>query len=378
MTSGAPAADAEGREGGSPDEPRGFSGRGGWHLVALLAALGLILALSVDWYTTEQGEEFRRVEDVAKDAPRQVDPNLDEDAAHAAEEQEKTAWQADAFIDRLILIACLVAFAAAVAGAVLRSAGRRPEPPRNPMAIATVAGLAGTVMVLYRMFQPPGINEAAVIKLGAPLGLVAVGFLTIGARLATLVEQDERAEARGERPARAEPEPEPEPRAARAERRRRRGRRRERPAEPPAPATPAASGAPGDDAVDFDFTPPPPAAAEPAASDRPAGSLWHPGPEEPADDPYGAPRAPEPAPPVDARPAGAPNPEEAPEWTPQEDPGPAAGDAPVDDAPVEGGAPASDAPIEEAPVEAPNEAAPSDPGAPPEDPGSPPPGPRGP
>ena len=127
MTSGAPPADADGRE-TSPDEPTGFVGRGGWHLVAFLAALALILAMSLDWYTTEQGEEFRRVEENAGGA-RQVEPDLDERAAQAAEAQEKTAWQADAFVDRLIVLACLVAFGARWWP---RSCGRRAGGPSLP------------------------------------------------------------------------------------------------------------------------------------------------------------------------------------------------------------------------------------------------------
>lgn len=393
MTTGAPAADAEGRGGGAPEEPRGFVGRGGWHIVAFLAALALILALSLDWYTTEQGEEFRRVEDAAGQS-RQVDPNLDEDAAHAAEGQEATAWQADAFVDRLILAACLAAFAAAVAGAFMRSAGRRPEPPWNPSAIATVAGLAGTLLILYRIFQPPGLNEVAIVKPGAPLGLVSVGLLTIGARLATLAEREERAEARGERPAGAGLDedlggPEAEPAAGRGLGRRGRDRgerrprrRRDRPVEPGAVAGSAEAATPGAepasvDAIDFDFPAPPPPdpahredappAGEPpplppappsappepevgfgdqsAPPDRPPPQpLWQPTPEPPpvADHFGGAP--------IDARPVGAPNPEEAPDWAP-------ADDFPVEDEPVEN-EPVEEPPVADPPVDAPDDSAP--------------------
>jgi hypothetical protein len=198
LTTDASPADTEERDPGA-DEPSGFVGRGGWHLVAFLAALALVLAMSLDWYTTEQGEEFRRVEENAQ-SDRQVDPEIDDRAAQAAENEEKTAWQADALIDRLILVACVIAFLGAVAAAFMRSAGRRPEPPWHPSAIATVAGLAGTLLILYRMFQPPGLNDAAVIKAGAPLGLIAVGLVTIGSRLAVLGERDEARPRRDEEP----------------------------------------------------------------------------------------------------------------------------------------------------------------------------------
>ncbi|HEX8053325.1 MAG TPA: hypothetical protein VF517_10050 [Thermoleophilaceae bacterium] len=191
MTTGAPAAEAEGRE---PDDAGGLRGRGGWHLVAFLAALALVLAMTIDWYTTEQGEEFRRVEQVNRDREdsQRLDSEDVERAAQAAENEERNAFQADAFIDRLILLACLAAFVAAVATAFLRSMRRRAEPPWNPSALATVAGILATLLILYRMIQPPGFNEAAVVKPGVPIALAAVGILTVAARLATLIEREER------------------------------------------------------------------------------------------------------------------------------------------------------------------------------------------
>ena len=200
MTAGAPPDAGEARD-PEPDDVHGFSGRGGWHLVALVAALVLIVATAIDWYTTEQGEEYRRVERINRDSAtaQRLDSEDVERAAQAAEAQERNAWQADALVHRLILIACLVAFAAAVAAALMRAAGRRPEPPWNPSAIATIAGLAATLLVLYRMVQPPGLNDAAVVKAGAPIGLAAVGILTVAARLVTLAEREEARQA--ERPA---------------------------------------------------------------------------------------------------------------------------------------------------------------------------------
>ena len=284
MTTGASPPEAEGRE-PERDEPGGFVGRGGWHLVAFLAALALVLVMSIDWYTTEQGEEFRRVEKNSSSA-RQVDPDIDTRAAQAAENQEKTAWQADALVDRLILLACLIAFIGAVVAAFMRSAGRRPQPPWHPSAIATVAGVAGTLLILYRMFQPPGLNEAAVIKTGAPLGLIAIGVLTIASRLAVLGERDELsggAVAAGAGVAVGEQESR-EPGDGPLSRLR---RRREAAAE----ASVAETAAPSEDAApaestgfEFDF----PAAAPPSAGDREEA--------EPEPEPYEEPPAEEPPP----------------------------------------------------------------------------------
>lgn len=268
MTAGPSAAEADASVepgAGEPDERIGLGGRGVWHLVAFLAALVLVLAMTIDWYTTEQGEEYRRVQEVnerSQDSQR-LDSEDIERAAQAAETQEKNAFQADAFVDRLIMLICLVAFAAAVAAALMRSLGRRPDPPWRPSAIATVAGVIGTLLILYRMVQPPGLNDAAALKNGAPIGLAALGILTVASRLATLMETEERMEAAGVRV------PEPE------SRRERRARRRAAPADAAPAAGPPSSGPPAAAA------PPPPASAPVAQPPAAAGRLWAP---DPADD----------------------------------------------------------------------------------------------
>jgi hypothetical protein len=364
LTTGASPADTEGRGPGA-DEPSGFEGRGGWHLVAFLAALALVLAMSLDWYTTEQGEEFRRVEENAQ-SDRQVDPEIDDRAAQAAENEEKTAWQADALIDRLILVACVIAFLGAVVAAFMRSAGRRPEPPWHPSAIATVAGLAGTLLILYRMFQPPGLNDAAVIKSGAPIALVAVGLVTIGSRLAVLGERDEARPRREEEPEEAAeveeeavvPPVDEAPVGA------------ESPEEAPEWAAPdpssieaAPAEAPLEEGLPAEE---PELLAEPEPSQRTPEPPTEPEPLEEPDEPFEAPDEPFEAPDEPPEPLPEPEPveavpEEAPEPVPDtilEDPvvaepveGGPVGES-VDEEPVEE-PPAEPSPVEEPPVEEP-------------------------
>ena len=145
----------------------------------------------MDWYSTKAG-------DAARDAASKVEPQVNVETVPSetsklntfAETQEKTAWQADALIDRLILIALLGAVVTAVLAAWLAAAGKKLGPP-SPSALASVFGLLGCVLIVYRIIQPPGLNEAAVVKAGAPLGLLCVGLLAFGARVAV---RDERAE----------------------------------------------------------------------------------------------------------------------------------------------------------------------------------------
>ena len=162
-------------------------------LLAMVAALALLLVMAMDWYTTQVGENARDVQGkVQPQLNEQTTPSISQKEAEVAEGQEKNAWQADALIDRVILIALVAAAVLALVAAWARAAGRSIGPP-SPSALATVVGLVASMLLVYRILQPPGLNEAAVVKAGAPLGLLCVGLLTIGARVATVGERAERA-----------------------------------------------------------------------------------------------------------------------------------------------------------------------------------------
>jgi hypothetical protein len=169
-----------------------FTRLGRGDLLAMVAALALLLVMATDWYSTKLGEQARdnqskilpqlnRPEDNPKESTRQ---------GEFADTQEKNAWQADALVDRLILIALLASIALVLVAAWARAADRRIVIGRwSPSALASVIGLVACALLVYRILQPPGLNAAAVVKAGAPLGLLCIGLLTIGARVA----------ARGER-----------------------------------------------------------------------------------------------------------------------------------------------------------------------------------
>jgi purine-cytosine permease-like protein len=163
-------------------------GRG--DLLAMIAALALLLVMATDWYTTKAGDQAR---DIASKVQPQVNaetvPSESKKEAAFADTQEKNAWQADGLIDRLILIALLAAVALALVAAWGKAAGKNLGPP-SPSALASVVGLVACVLIVYRILQPPGLNAAAVVKAGAPLGLVCAGLLALGARVAV---RDERA-----------------------------------------------------------------------------------------------------------------------------------------------------------------------------------------
>jgi hypothetical protein len=166
-----------------------FTRLGRGDLLAMVAALALLLVMATDWYTTKLGEQAR--DTAAKILPQinnETTPSQSAQEAAIADSKEKNAWQADGLIDRLILIALVAAAVLAIVAAWARAADRRLGPP-SPSALASIIGLAACLMLVYRILQPPGLNAAAVVKVGAPLGLLCIGLLTIGARVA----------ARGER-----------------------------------------------------------------------------------------------------------------------------------------------------------------------------------
>ncbi|MEA2426436.1 MAG: hypothetical protein QOF37_64 [Thermoleophilaceae bacterium] len=170
------------------------------HTLAFVAALALLLAMAPVWWTDKIGEQDRFFQhNAAPQLNTQTEPSVSNQAAQAARTHEKNAWQAPAAIDRILLVALIASAALAIAAAFARAAGRDVGPPSLSV-LATAAGLVASVLLAYRILQPPGDNFAAVVKWGAPVGLVCVGLVAIGSRVATLRER--------------EPQPEPEPEAA--------------------------------------------------------------------------------------------------------------------------------------------------------------------
>ena len=166
--------------------------RGDW--LALVAALALLLVMSVDWYTTEAGEQAR--EDAAQTdqnggpVANEAARSIDEDAEIIASRAEKNAWQADAFADRLVLFALLATIVLAIASAFLRAGGVGLGTRWSPAAVTTIVGLGAAILLAARIVQKPAADVGAVVTIGAPIGLVCAGVIVIGARAAWLGERE--------------------------------------------------------------------------------------------------------------------------------------------------------------------------------------------
>ena len=169
------------------------------HVIALVGALALLIVMAMDWYGTATGDEARRIERITEDASGaeggEVDRRLNEDAAFVAEREEKNAWQADALIDRILLVVMLGAIVFAVLTAVTRAAGGKPTKGLGPAGVAALLAAGAAILVAYRIIQEPGLDAGTNVKAGAPLALLALGLIGLGASSALRADEKEAADA---------------------------------------------------------------------------------------------------------------------------------------------------------------------------------------
>lgn len=167
------------------------------HALAMVAALALLLVMAMVWWSDKVAEQDRQTQHaILPQVNNDTTPSSSQEEADAAAKREHTAWEPREAIDTVILLSLIAAAGLAITAAFVKASGRR-GPPLS--AWATIAGLVGTLLLAYRIFQPPGPNYAAVVKPGAAFGLVCVGLIALGSRVATLADRDER-EARADGP----------------------------------------------------------------------------------------------------------------------------------------------------------------------------------
>jgi hypothetical protein len=144
--------------------------------VVFVAALALLFTTAPDWYSTTRGEEARQIQEQAGNSDAPEGQDVEHDAAALAEAQERNAWQEDAFIDRIILIALLATSALGVGAAFWRASGRESD-GLGAFGLAGLAACVTAVLVLYRIIQEPGFDDLTTVKIGAPLALGVLGVM---------------------------------------------------------------------------------------------------------------------------------------------------------------------------------------------------------
>ena len=144
--------------------------------VVFVAALALLFTTASDWYSTTRGEEAREIQKRAGSGDGQVAREVEQDAGALAERDERNAWQEDALLDRIILIALLATSAFGVVAAFWRASGRASD-GIGPFGFAGLAACLTALLVSYRIIQEPGFDELTTVKVGAPLALGVLGVM---------------------------------------------------------------------------------------------------------------------------------------------------------------------------------------------------------
>lgn len=170
------------------------------HIVAGIGALLLLLIMAMDWYSTAQGDEARRLESITSGnngaESGEIDRAVNEDARSVGEREEKNAWQEDGVIDRVILGLMLAAIAMAILTWFTRAAGAKPTEGVGPAGLAAILATLAACGVAYRIIQEPGLDQATHVKAGAVLALIPLGMIALGMSSALRADEKEAGDAR--------------------------------------------------------------------------------------------------------------------------------------------------------------------------------------
>jgi hypothetical protein len=163
------------------------------HVVAAVAALILLLVMAMDWYGSHAADLAHEVANSAQ--TRGADAGeagraVKEDAERIIARDEKNAWQEDDTFDRVLLVLLLLSVFLPLYAAGHRATGRRAEPPWTPSAFAAIVAAIAALLVAYRIVNEPGNDVTTTVKIGAPLGLLALAAIGIGSAWAFQGEAD--------------------------------------------------------------------------------------------------------------------------------------------------------------------------------------------
>jgi hypothetical protein len=152
------------------------------HAVAAIAALVLLLVMAMDWYGSQAADAAHQIDNSALTRGSQggASAAVRADAERVIARDEKNAWQEDDSLGRLLLFMLLGCVFLPLFAAGYRAAGRRAQPPWTPSALAAILAAATALLVAYRIVNEPGSDVTTTVKLGAPLGLLALAAIGLG------------------------------------------------------------------------------------------------------------------------------------------------------------------------------------------------------
>jgi hypothetical protein len=163
------------------------------HVVAAVAALVLLLVMAMDWYGSQAANQARQALNglnTSGGEAGEVGRAIKAGAAEIIARDEKNAWQEARTIDRVLLVLLLLSIFLALFAAAYRAAGRRARPPWTPSALTALVVAVAALLLAYRIVNPPGDNDKTTVKIGAPLGLVALAGVGLGSLWALKGEMD--------------------------------------------------------------------------------------------------------------------------------------------------------------------------------------------
>jgi hypothetical protein len=163
------------------------------HVVAGVAALVLLLVMAMDWYGSHAADQARQATSgiyTSGGEGGQVGRQAKQEAQAIIAHDQKNAWQEPRTIDRVLLALLLLSVFVPLYAAAHRAAGRRSTPPWTPSAFAALVSAAAALLLAYRIINQPGDNAGTTVKVGAPLALVILAVIGLGAAAAFKGEVD--------------------------------------------------------------------------------------------------------------------------------------------------------------------------------------------
>src|SRR3954454_10366296 len=139
--------------------------------------------MAMDWYGSQAADLAHQVGDSVERGAQAGEPGraVKEDADRIIARDEKNAWQEKETLDRVLLALLLLSVATPLFAAAHRAAGRRARPPWTPSAFAAIIAAVTALLVAYRIINEPGTDATTTIKIGAPIGLLALVAIGLGA-----------------------------------------------------------------------------------------------------------------------------------------------------------------------------------------------------
>ena len=153
-------------------------------IVAAIAGLVLLLVMAMDWYGSHEADLAHEVTQgvtVSGPGAGEAGRAVKGDANSIIARDEKNAWQESGTLDRVLLVFLLLSVFLPLGAAAHRAAGKRASPPWTPSALAALSAAVAGVLVAYRIVNEPGNDAQTTVKIGAPLGLIALVVIGLGA-----------------------------------------------------------------------------------------------------------------------------------------------------------------------------------------------------